>query len=404
MKNLSGGIDIGSEAHHVIISNEEGNVLYDKRILHKFSEFHEAVRGFKEVEEREDGKISFAIEGKNGYGAPFDRILIENGFSLYNIDNLKLRRFRDVFGAEWRNDRRDAKMLSKLMNLKPQLDGDGRKVFMPINKVPVVNEKLKIISRHQKTLINEKTRMQNRLGKKVLEICPDILDIGDIDSKKILRVLIEYPNFSDYKEIKETSLSEIKSIGIKSCKKLAESLGKLECVEELADVYATVIYSYAKRVLELKEEIESLDKKLDEIGKESKEVKIMRSIRGVATKLSSRFVGEIGYIKRFSYESEVAVYCGITCVDDESGKQKKSRVVYKANKMCKDTIIEIAGCTIRYIPECKNYYAKKRKEGKTHNQALRCLARQLIKVIFKMLTEERDYITKEVKEYRKEAA
>lgn len=29
---------------------------------------------------------------------------------LYNVDNLKLRRFREVFGAEWRNDRRDAKM------------------------------------------------------------------------------------------------------------------------------------------------------------------------------------------------------------------------------------------------------------------------------------------------------
>ncbi|CAD7779437.1 MAG: hypothetical protein KIIPBIDF_01166 [Candidatus Methanoperedenaceae archaeon GB50] len=34
-------------------------------------------------------------------------------------------------------------------------------------------------------------------------------------------------------------------------------------------------------------------------------------------------------------------------------------------------------------------------EGKEHNHALRCLARQLIKVIFKMLKEDRDYILKE---------
>ena len=38
---------------------------------------------------------------------------------------------------------------------------------------------------------------------------------------------------------------------------------------------------------------------------------------------------------------------------------------------------------------------KKRAEGKDHNHALRCLARQLIKVIFKMLTENREYIYKE---------
>jgi hypothetical protein len=58
-------------------------------------------------------------------------------------------------------------------------------------------------------------------------------------------------------------------------------------------------------------------------------------------------------------------------------------------------MIEIAGCTIRYVQESKTYYEKKRAEGKDHNHALRCLARQLIKVIFKMLKEDRDYIVRE---------
>ncbi|GAI90019.1 unnamed protein product, partial [marine sediment metagenome] len=38
-------------------------------------------------------------------------------------------------------------------------------------------------------------------------------------------------------------------------------------------------------------------------------------------------------------------------------------------------------------------------EGKSHNHTLRCLARQLIRVIYKMLTEDRDYIIR--KELRK---
>ncbi len=85
----------------------------------------------------------------------------------------------------------------------------------------------------------------------------------------------------------------------------------------------------------------------------------------------------------------------VACIDDDSGKSKKTRVVYKANRRCKATMIEIAGCTIRYVPESKAYYEKKRAEGKKHNHALRCLARQLIKVIFKLLKEDRDYIMKE---------
>ena len=94
----------------------------------------------------------------------------------------------------------------------------------------------------------------------------------------------------------------------------------------------------------------------------------------------------IGDIKRFDRESQLAVYCGIACIDDDSGKSKKTKAVYKANRICKATMIDIAGCTIRYVPESKTYYDKKRAEGKDHNHALRCLARQLIKVIFKMFT------------------
>ncbi len=403
MKELSGGIDVGSESHHVIVIDEEGKVLYDEKVLHRFSEFYGTVKELKEIEERVSGKISFGLEGKNGYGAPFDRVLVESGFSLYNIDNLKLKRFRNIFGAEWKNDKRDAKMLAKLMKLKKELNGDEEKAFILIDKVPIVHEKLKILSRHQQTLIDEKVRMCNRLQKKLLEVCPGILDVcGDIENKKFLRIVIQYPDFSAYKKITKKDLLCISGIGKNSAEEMVEQLQRLEYVEELADVYAVVIQSYVKRILELKEEIKDLDKELDEIGHASKEVQRLKSIPGIATKLSSRLMGEIGDIKRFKDASQLAIYCGVGCVDDDSGKRKRTKVVYKANKICKTTMIEIAGCTIRYISESRSYYAKKRREGKEHNHALRCLARHMIKVIFRLLLEDRNYYF--MNEYQKEAA
>lgn len=395
MKSLSGGIDIGSEHHHIIIMDDGEKVLYDQKIAHKFSEFHRAVKEFRELEKGEGVKISFAIEGKNGYGAPFDRILIENGFTLYNIDNLKLRRFRDVFGAEWRNDQRDAKMLAKMLKLREHLDAEDEKAFIAVEKASEVNENLKILSRHQQALIDEKVRIQNRLRKRLLEVCPDILGIGDVDSKKMLRVLARYPDLSSYKKLTMKALLKIEMIGEKQSSLMLDGFRKIKYVEELADTYKTIILSYSRRILELKEEIEVLDSKLDKIGEGSFEVKRLKTIPGVGTKLSSRLIGEIGGINRFKNERKLAVYCGVACVDDISGKQKMTKVVYKANKICKATMIEIAGCTIRYVAESREYYAKKRAEGKEHNHALRCLARQLIKVIFKMLKEDRDYILKE---------
>ncbi len=395
MKTLSGGIDIGSEKHHIVVMDAEEAILYDQEVAHNIREFYRSIDELKGIEKKEQGIISFAIEGKNGYGAPFDRILMEEGFTLYNVDNLKLKRFKDVFGSEWRNDQRDARMLAKMLKLRNYLDSENEKAFIEVDKTPEVNEKLKILSRHQQTLIDEKIRLQNRLRKRLLEVCPGIFEFGDTDSKKLLRILAKHPDFSKYKKLTPKFLLKIKMIGPKHASSILEGLRSIKYVEELSDVYKTIILSLSRRVLELKEEIDLLDKQLEEIGQKSPEVNILKSMQGVGVKLSSRFIGEIETIDRYKKESQLAVYCGVACIDDDSGKKEKTKSVHKANKICKATMIDIAGCTIRYIPESAAYYAKKRAEGKSHNHALRCLARQLIKVIFKMLKENRNYILKE---------
>jgi transposase len=401
MKRLSGGIDVGSESHHITILDEEDNVLYNKKISHKLNEFSENINLFRKIEKKEGGKISFALEGKNGYSAPLDRILLNQGFTLYNVDNLKLKRFRQAFAGEWRDDQRDSLMLSKMLKLKDYINSQREKVFIKIEKPSPVTESLKLLSRHQQTLIDEKVRLTNRLRKKLLEVCPQILELGKVKNKKIIAILAKYPDFSKYKRITIKSILKIKGIGKKGTFFLLKRLNHIEYMPGLTDIYQTIIFSYAKRILQLQEEIKDLDKKLDKIGEKDKEVNHLKTIPGVATKLASRLIGEIGDINRFPAEKQLAVYCGIACVDNNSGKVTKAQAVYKANKICKHTLITMAGGSIRLSLQSKAYYLKKRAEGKSHNHALRCLARQMIKVIYKMLTEDRDYMVR--KELRKVA-
>ena len=395
MKRLSGGIDIGSVSHHITILDEEDHILYNQKVSHNLNEFRKTIKQFKKIEKKEKGEISFALEGKNGYSAPFDRILINQGFTLYNIDNLKLKRFREAFAGEWRDDGRDALMLSKMLKLKKYINSKREKVFIKIERPSPVTESLKILSRHQQTLIDEKVRLTNRLSKKLLEVCPQVLELGKLKNKRIIAILAKYPDFSKYKRMTLKSLLKIKGIGKGQVPFLLKRLNNIEYVG-LTDIYKTIILSYAKRISELQEEIKDIDKKLDKIGEKDKSVKHLKSLPGVATKLASRFIGEIGDINRFPSEKQLAVYCGIACVNNDSGKVTKAKAVYKANKICKQTLINMAGCSIRFIPQCKCYYLKKRTEGKSHNHTLRCLARQLIKVIYKMLTEDRDYIVRKV--------
>jgi transposase len=283
-------------------------------------------------------------------------------------------------------------MLAKLMKLRHQLNGEGDKAFIPVRRIPLVHEKLKVLSRHQQELTTEKVRLSNRLQKKLLEVCPGIMDIfGKIESKRLLRILVRYPDFSSYKHMTRDALLRIRGVGQKSADRLIGRLQGLAYVEALVDVYAVVIRSLAERILALQEEIAVLDRKMKKLGEASVGVQRLRSIPGVGTKLSSRLMGELGTIHRFKNANQLAIYCGVGCVDDDSGKRKVAKAVFKANKICKQTMITIAGCTIRLNAESRRYYAKKRNEGKSHNHALRCLARQMIKVIFKLLVEDRNY-------------
>ena len=292
-------------------------------------------------------------------------------------------------------------MLSKMLKLKDHINSPREKVFIKIEKPSSVTESLKLLSRHQQTLIDEKVRLVNRLGKKLLEVCLQILKLSKLKNKKIIAILARYPDFSKYKRITLKSLLKIKGIGEIRAPFLLKRLNNIAYMPGLTDIYKTIILSYAQRILELQEEIKDIDKKLDEIGNQSKEVNHLKTVPGVATKLASRLIGEIGDVNRFPSEKQLAIYCGIACVNNDSGKVTKAKAVYKANKICKQTLITMAGCSIRSIRQCKAYYLKKRTEGESHNHTLRCLARQLIKVIYKMLTEDREYIVR--KELKKVA-
>ena len=70
----------------------------------------------------------------------------------------------------------------------------------------------------------------------------------------------------------------------------------------------------------------------------------LKSMPAVGTRLASRFIGEIGSIFRFSSQSKLAIYCGITCVTSSSDKMTNTKAVYKANKIAKQTLISMAEC------------------------------------------------------------
>jgi transposase len=60
------------------------------------------------------------MEGYNG-ARLLDRIVQEKGYRLFNVNNLKLARFKEVFSGEAKTDPIDTRKILKLFRLKDQL-------------------------------------------------------------------------------------------------------------------------------------------------------------------------------------------------------------------------------------------------------------------------------------------
>jgi hypothetical protein len=49
------------------------------------------------------------MEGYNGWARPLDSLIRARGYRLYNINNLKLTRFKEIFPGAAKSDRIDAR-------------------------------------------------------------------------------------------------------------------------------------------------------------------------------------------------------------------------------------------------------------------------------------------------------
>lgn len=147
----------------------------------------------------------------------------------------------------------------------------------------------------------------------------------------------------------------------------------------------------AKRILELIKEIKELEKGIEEIIPTSEIACRLQTITGFGTICAGTLAGEIGTLERFNSEASLALYLGMAVLDNSSGNYEGTKKAQHVCKRGKSAMMTAVARHIDHMPEAKKYYNKKRMEGKKHNQAIRALGRHMVRVIWSMLKNKRDY-------------
>ncbi|GAB3623530.1 hypothetical protein GCM10027418_16130 [Mariniluteicoccus endophyticus] len=111
------------------------------------------------------------------------------------------------------------------------------------------------------------------------------------------------------------------------------------------------------------------------------------ALPGCAELTAAKLVGEIGGIDRFPGEAQLARHAGIAPIPVWSGRTEgRVRMTRSGNRQVNCAIHRIAVTQTRLRGSLGHtYYEKKKAEGMSNREALRCLKRHLVRIVFTTL-------------------
>ena len=111
-------------------------------------------------------------------------------------------------------------------------------------------------------------------------------------------------------------------------------------------------------------------------------------IMGVGPICAAIIIGFTGDVTRFPSKGHFASYNATAPVDASSGPNPRHRLNPRGNRKLNHAIHIAAICQLRYPGEGRDYYDRKRAEGKTSKEAVRALKRRISDRVYKHLVAD----------------
>ena len=144
----------------------------------------------------------------------------------------------------------------------------------------------------------------------------------------------------------------------------------------------------ARRALTLEEEISEIDAILKPLVKETAPELV--ATLGIGTDAASALLVAAGdNPERLRNEAAFAHLCGASPLDASSGKNQRHRLNRSGDRQANSALWHIVLTRMVYDPRTNEYINRRRKEGLTKKEAVRCLKRYVAREVFSLLPHEK---------------
>lgn len=402
------GIDSHKDTHCAVVLNCFFEKLGEITFVNapgKFEDFFQAIRKFRP----RGSKLAFGLEDVSAYGRALTVFLTEKKQVVKHVNASLVAAERRSRNVLHKTDSEDAECAARvLLNRFDQLpDAD------PQDKYWVLTN---LVTR-RRSIIKMNIALKNHLHSFIASHYPSYDKFfGRIDYQTALKFFETYPSPAKLEGVTAQELAELLKENSNRRLKIERAKEILEHVEKDGDTRVQyqeardqAVKSTIRQINNNLNELESIEAILEELL-EHFDYKL-QSMRGIDTVTAASLIAEIGDISRFPTPAKLARYSGVAPVTYASGKNSVQFANQRGNRNLSALFYSLAVIvTMTAGPRKKiinpffyHYYYKKISEGKTKRQALKCVERRLVNIIWSMMTYKTEYINPPTENFPKEA-
>lgn len=389
------GIDLHKETHTAVMVNCWNEKLEVIVIENKPSEFKKLAEKVNRKSRSLGLNPIYGLENAYGYGRSLAVWLIENGCIVKDINPALAYDQRRSAPMFRKNDEWDAYCVATVLINQLHTLPDAK---------PKDNEwTLSQLVNQREMLVKDGIRFKNGLHEQISMAYPSYSKFfSEIDGKCAMYFWRTYPSPVHLEgKTAEELTAEFKEIARITKRDKAELI--LDCIQndgktirEYQESRDFITRSLVRNLEHQKEELAGVDEEIEKI------LLIfdyqLTSMPGIGITVASKLIAEIGDIRRFSNADKLARFAGVAPVKFSSAGKGKEQSSRQGNRQLHGlfyflavTMVSVPKNGTPNHPVFHSYYMRKISEGKTKSQALVCIMRRLVNIVYGMMKNKTEY-------------
>lgn len=378
------GIDIAKQNHYAAVLSSDGTVLTEPfKFLNDGDGFN---RLSEELSDYAPEPTIIGLESTAHYGDNLVRYLVANNYNVCVLNPIQTSSRRKDRIRKTKTDKVDAIVIAETLMMQKN------RRFVTFFDLDLMD--LKTLGRFRQKSMKQRTRLKIQLTSYVDLVFPELQYFfkSGLHQKSVYALLKEAPSPKAIASMHMTHLSYLlRSTSHGHFDKETARQLRVLAQKSVGNSDSTVSIQITQTI----SQIELLDSQICKVEAEMTEImefndSVIMTIPGIGYINGGMILGEIGDIHRFSKPHQLLAYAGLDPSVNQSGSfnARHTRMSKRGSKVLRYALINAAHNVVKNNATFKSYYDKKMAEGRTHYNALGHCAGKLVRVIFKMMTDD----------------